>query len=183
MTDNPNSTMKPLVIGLIIIASVSLAQAQSFTASLNGAQDGGGLRSGTGYVTLTLTGTALSLSGSFSGLSTNMTAGHIHGPAAPGFNASVIYDLVAPGILTGVGTKSGTYSGTVNLIPNPTGYTTIAQQLTDLNSGLWYLNIHSVTFGGGEIRGQILPVPEPSALGFAALGTGILACALRRRKG
>jgi hypothetical protein len=174
--------MKTLVFALALSASLSLAQAQSFTASLNAAQDGGGGRSGTGYVTLTLTGNALSLSGSFSGLSTNMTLGHIHGPAAPGFNASVVYDLVGPGILTGVGTTSGTYSGTVNLIPNPTGYTTIAQQITDLNNGLWYLNIHSVTFGGGEIRGQILPIPEPGALALAALGVGATIYSVRRRR-
>jgi hypothetical protein len=170
-------------MGLIIIASVGLARAQSFTASLTPAQDGGGGRSGTGYVTLTLTGTALSLNGSFSGLSTNATLGHIHGPSGlfPS-TAGVIYDLVGPGILTLAG-KSGTYNGTVNLIPLSGGSYTVAQQITDLNNSLWYLNVHSTTFGAGEIRGQIVPVPEPSTLGFAALGTAILAYSLRRRKG
>ena len=35
---------------------------------------------------------------------------------------------------------------------------TVAQQLEQLRSGRWYINIHtSPMFGGGEIRGQILP--------------------------
>ena len=172
--------MKRLVLALAFSASLSLAQAQSFTATLNGAQDGGGARQGTGFATLTLVGTSLSITGSFSGLTTPMSAGHIHGPAIPGLNGNVIYDLFGTGILTG--TTSGNYAGTVNLIPNPTGYTTIAQQLTDLNNGLWYLNIHDSTFPGGEIRGQILPVPEPSAVALAGIGAGALVGVLRRRR-
>jgi hypothetical protein len=172
--------MKRLVLALAFSASLSLAQAQSFTATLNGAQDGGGARQGTGFATLTLVGTSLSITGSFSGLTTPMSSGHIHGPAIPGLTTNVIYDLVGPGILSG--TTSGTYAGTLNLIPNPTGYTTIAQQLTDLNNGLWYLNIHDSTFPGGEIRGQILPVPEPSAVALAGIGAGALVGVLRRRR-
>lgn len=172
--------MKSLVFALALSASFSLAQAQSYTATLNGAQDGGGARQGTGFATLTLVGTSLSITGSFSGLTTPMTSGHIHGPALPGATTNVIYDLVAPGILSG--TTSGNYAGTLNLIPNPTGYTTIAQQLTDLNNGLWYLNIHDSTFPGGEIRGQILPIPEPSAVALAGIGAGALVGVLRRRR-
>jgi hypothetical protein len=53
-----------------------------------------------------------------------------------------------------------------------------------LNSGLWYFNIHTSTFGGGEIRGQILPVPEPSAWALMGLGLGgLLVRHWRRRVG
>jgi hypothetical protein len=45
---------------------------------------------------------------------------------------------------------------------------TIALQVSQLQSGLWYVNIHSTTFGGGEIRGQIIPVPEPATVMLAA---------------
>jgi len=172
--------MKLPAFAFILCTSFSLAQAQTFTASLDGAQDGGGTRQGTGFVTLTLSGNSLSLSGSFSGLSTNMTAGHIHGPAAIGSPASVIYDLVGPGILTG--TTSGTYNGTVNLVANPTPNYSLAQQLTDLNAGLWYLNIHDSKFPGGEIRGQILAIPEPAALPMLTLGAAALLCLQRRRR-
>jgi hypothetical protein len=109
--------MKPLLFAFAIIVSGSLVQAQTFTATLDGAQDGGGARQGSGFVTLTLSGTSLSLSGNYSGITSNMTSGHIHGPAAFGVNTGVIYDLVGLGILSG--TTSGTYAGTVNLIANP----------------------------------------------------------------
>jgi hypothetical protein len=121
------------------------------------------------------------LSGSYSGLTTPISAGHIHAPAAPGVNAGVIYDLFGAGIITG--TTSGTYSGTVTLINSPTiAYNvSTAQQISDLNAGLWYLNIHDSTFLGGEIRGQITLVPEPSSLALMGLGVGALVLRLRRR--
>jgi hypothetical protein len=45
-----------------------------------------------------------------------------------------------------------------------------------------YFNIHSTSFGGGEIRGFLVPVPEPSTLAFAGLGLigAILGFARRR---
>jgi hypothetical protein len=58
----------------------------------------------------------------------------------------------------------------------------ITQQLLDLNNGLWYFNIHSSSFGGGEIRGQILPVPEPSTLALIGLGLGGLLVQRSRRR-
>ncbi|HUR47195.1 MAG TPA: CHRD domain-containing protein [Candidatus Saccharimonadales bacterium] len=171
--------MKTFLSLIAILASLSAAQAQSFVANLNGAQDGGGARQGTGHVDLTLSGNNLTLSGSYSGISANATAGHIHGPAAPGTSTGVIYDLVGPGILT-INSTSGTYGGPALVLADKAGYT-LAQQLTDLNGGLWYLNIHDATFPGGEIRGQILPVPEPSAIALIGLGLGTLCYVMCRR--
>ena len=171
--------MKTLFCALTLTACITGAQAQSYIAHLDGAQDGGGARQGSGTVNLTLSGLGLSLSGSYSGITTPISAGHIHGPGAPGVNVGVIYDLFGAGIITG--TTSGTYSGTVTLIPAAPGYSTTAQQISDLNAGLWYLNIHDSTFPGGEIRGQISLVPEPSSLALMGLGVGALVLRLRRR--
>ena len=170
-------TILTTILGLA--ASLTLAHGQLFFhANLDGAQDGGGLRQGTGSVNMTLTGTSLSFTGTYSGLTVPSTAGHIHGPGAPGVSVGVIYPLDTLGIIS-LGATSGTYSGSVTLAA--IGAYTLPQQLTDLNNGLWYLNIHDNSFPLGEIRGQILPVPEPSTL--ALLGLGGIGVLLWRRRG
>jgi hypothetical protein len=136
----------------------SLSQAnpqtfEAFHASLDGAQDGGGGRTGTGVGTLALNpaNNALNVNVTFSGLSANTTAAHIHGPAPRGTSVGVLYPLT----LNPQGATSGTISQTVTLVEGTQGFT-IAQQLNQLRTGQWYINIHSVgQFSGGEIRGQI----------------------------
>jgi hypothetical protein len=51
--------------------------------------------------------------------------------------------------------------------------------MADLIDGLYYVNIHSTFRPGGEIRGQILLVPEPGTAVLLALG--IIGLAARRR--
>jgi hypothetical protein len=138
----------------------SLSQAnpqtfEAFHAFLDGAQDGGAGRTGTGVGTVALNpaNNALNVNVTFSGLSANTTAGHIHGPAPRGAPANVMYGLT----LNPLGATSGTISQTVTLVAGTQGFT-IAQQLDQLRTGQWYINIHSVgPFSGGEIRGQLEP--------------------------
>ena len=120
----------------------------------------------------------------------NLTNAHIHGPAAPGTNASVIFgffgspnndvspsNLVVTPFASGVG---GTFTTTWN-VGEGNGGTTLTAQLPNLLSGQTYLNFHTVQNPGGEIRGQILRVPDPgSSLLLLALGLGSVV-ALRRR--
>jgi hypothetical protein len=172
--------MKIRMIIAVLLCSAALVSAQSlFTASLDGAQDGGGARQGTGFVNLSLTGNTLTLNGAFSGITTPSTAAHIHGPSGPfPQSAGVIYNLGGPVIPIGV--TSGNINGSVTLAD--IGTYTLSQQLADLNNSRWYVNIHDSTFPGGEIRGAIVPVPEPSTwalMGFSALG---LIWSLRRKK-
>ena len=55
----------------------------------------------------------------------------------------------------------------------------LSDALDDLNAGLLYLQIHTVAFTDGEIRGQILAVPAPGA--FAAImGIGLIGPRRRR---
>ena len=138
----------------------SLSQAnpqtfEAFHAFLDGAQDGGGGRTGSGVGTLALNtaNNTVNVNVTFSGLSANTTAAHIHGPAPRGTSVGVLYPLT----LIPQGQTSGAISQTVTLAAGTGGFT-IADQLNQLRTGQWYINIHSVgQFSGGEIRGQIEP--------------------------
>jgi hypothetical protein len=80
----------------------------------------------------------LSWSVTYSGLTGPATAGHIHGPAGPGANAGVLIPF------TNVG--GGTITGEAKITP---------EQLAQLTSGQWYVNLHTAANPGGEIRGQL----------------------------
>lgn len=74
------------------------------------------------------------------GLTSPETLMHFHGPAPPGVNAGVQVD---------VGVISGVLSPSI-------GDTVIAEpQEADFLGGLWYINLHTTNFLGGELRGQV----------------------------
>ncbi|MEP7197541.1 MAG: CHRD domain-containing protein [Saprospiraceae bacterium] len=68
----------------------------------------------------------------------NATAGHVH-MGAVGTNGSALFPFVS--IVSPITFTSTALSGA---------------QEADLNAGLYYVNIHSVVFPGGEIRGQLI---------------------------
>lgn len=158
---------------LVLAGSLAVGQAQSsFTASLDGAQAGIS-SSGTGAGTLTLNlDNTVSYDISFSGLTGTTTLAHIHGPAEPGIPAGVVQGLTFVG---GAGTTSGQLAGTTGALT--------PQQVTDMLNGLHYVNIHTSFAGGGEIRGQIYLVPEPTTFSLAALASlaGLLLWRTQRR--
>ncbi|MEO6453894.1 MAG: CHRD domain-containing protein, partial [Ginsengibacter sp.] len=97
--------------------------------------------SGTGTVKALLDRLSLKVyvTGSFSGLTSNINNTHIHKGAA-GSNGPVIVPL----------SFAGTTSGTV------TGTGTVRSTFADsMINGLSYLNIHTVTYPAGEIRAQL----------------------------
>lgn len=77
-------------------------------------------------------------------LSGPVAQAHIHGTAPKGVNAGILQDWTSsiPKVI------SGTYSGSV-LIDG------VVFREEDLFLGRYYVNIHTATFPGGEIRGQI----------------------------
>ncbi len=77
-------------------------------------------------------------------LTGNVVQAHIHGTAQKGVNAGILQDWT-PSISK---TIAGTFTGTV-LIDG------VVFREEDLLLGRYYVNIHTVMYGGGEIRGQI----------------------------
>jgi len=101
-------------------------------------------------------------------LSAPVTGMHFHGPAGPGTNAAVQVNI---GGISGFAVPQWGTNGLS--VP----------QSADLLSDLWYLNVHSTNFPGGEIRGQIVGIPEGCtgvALAFCVLGVLHRAAARRR---
>jgi len=120
----------------------------------------------------------------------NLVAAHIHVGAPVGVNAAVRWgffgspdndnnpdNLVVTPFSTGVG---GTFSSVWDQ-PEGNAGTTLTTNLPGILAGLSYLNFHTVQFGGGEIRGQILP--EPQSMALLCSGTlGLASWGWRRRK-
>jgi CHRD domain len=74
----------------------------------------------------------------YSGLSGPATAAHFHGPAEPGKNAGVAVAIPNAGTSPAEGSATLTDA-----------------QAADLMAGRYYVNIHTATNPGGEIRGQV----------------------------
>ena len=167
--------MKNLFGMALVLGGLQVAVAQSqFSVSLNSAQEvGTGSTSsaiGSGLLTLNLDG-SVSYSISYSSLAGNFSAAHIHGSATafPGSNAGVVAGLLN----TPNGTTAGLLSGTTAPLT--------ADQQGWMQSGSTYVNIHSSAFPGGEIRGQIVAVPEPGTMALGALGLlAVVGAAWRR---
>jgi uncharacterized repeat protein (TIGR01451 family) len=91
---------------------------------------------GSGTATYNTATRALTLNLPYSGLSSTETGAHIHGPAARGANAGIYFGLAAGS-------------------PKTDTVTLTTQQETELNAGQLYVNIHTSTYGAGELRAQI----------------------------
>ena len=133
---------------------------------------------------------------SFSGLSGNTSAAHIH-------CCTAVADLGSAGVATQtptfanfpLGVRSGSFEQSFDMTQpsswNPAFITShggtigsaFAALSTGLNTGTAYFNIHTVFAGGGEIRGFLhaAPIPEPGSWALALAGLGLLGTRLRRR--
>lgn len=118
--------------------------ATSFGASLSGANEVPAVAgSGTGSVSTTLSGSTLTLNGSYSGLSGLATMAHIHGPAGKTATAGVLFPLTFTNAAVA---GSGTLSASLTLSD---------AQIADLRAGKWYVNVHTAANAAGEVRGQL----------------------------
>lgn len=135
-----------VVCGLMFIFNMTASAQQVYVASLSGSQEVPAVNSpGRGFCKIIINAaqTQISVSCTYSGLTSNVTGSHIHGNGVVGVNAPILFDF------NFTGGQSGTIGAT------PLTFSVTSAQLADMRANRWYINIHTTNFGGGEIRGQI----------------------------
>lgn len=190
----------PFILASCALCLSTASQAAIFSTQLAGSNESPANTSpatGSATVNFDLATHLLSIETSFSGLTGNTVAAHIHCCVAPPGNT-----IVATQVPTFSGFPSGATSGTYSNTFNTLDLTSWNQAFVTANggtaagaeaalaaglaAGTSYLNIHTTTFAAGEIRGFLTAaptgrVPEPSALALFAITMAAIAVARRRR--
>jgi len=164
-----------IVCILLCLAGYASASTLTFSASLSGSNEiPNVITSGTGSALVLLDETAntLELFINFTGLNSPTQAAHIHccvlQPANTGVATTVPAFLGFP-----LGVTFGSYHNVLNLLDSGTynpAFVTAQGSLANahdalihgLETGQTYLNIHTTTSPGGEIRGVLVATPEPT---------------------
>ncbi len=142
------STASVAIASLVVLgATVFPANAdgtRTFIAVINSGQEGVPSNQsnsfGNAHLIFDKTTDELCFSISYSALSSAEIAAHFHGPASAGTNAGVLFALPP-------GSPKNDCVGPLS-----------KQQRKDLEKGLFYINVHSTMWPGGEIRGQVLQI-------------------------
>jgi len=146
-----DSTTQPIPVSKIVTFRATLSGANEVPANAS-------TGSGTFVATLDTSTNVFTYDVTFSGLSSNVTLGHIHGPSAAGANANPTINFAT---LAGSSFTTGATTGTAHGSTTLTAATPITATINGdslkklLFAGLTYANIHTANIGGGEIRGQI----------------------------
>ena len=181
---------------LLSFAGAAQATLIVYNFTLSGAAEGNA-SPGVGAATVAFDTVAhtMAVNTSFSGLTSPSAIAHIHCcTVAPGFGTAGVATQLPSFVGFPTGVTSGTYSNTFDLTLasswNPAfvtanGGTTAGAEaalLAGSAAGQSYLNIHTVAFPAGEIRGFLAPAPEPGAWGLMIMGFGLAGVTLRRRR-
>ena len=192
----PRVALAASALSAVALFSVPAAAQTAWYTNLTAAQEVGPPNGspGTGFAYLTLSGSLLTISATFSGLIGTTQAAHIHCCAGPGVNAGVA-SMVPSFAGFPLGVTSGVFFTTFDLdlaaSYNPAFITATPGQtvalakerlLNGFNTGQTYFNIHTNVNPGGEIRGQIIATPEPSTVALLTAGLVGVAIAARRRR-
>lgn len=134
------------LLGLALCAGIAQAAPLSFKVSLTGAEEVPPVKTkATGIAEFTYDAATRKLGWfiSYRSLSGPVTMAHLHGSAAKGKNAAPQVWLSMQGRPV-----ESPLRGQATLTP---------EQAKQFVAGEWYVNLHTQTNPGGEIRGQVLP--------------------------
>ncbi len=189
-------TLRASLAAVAIALAAPAAHALLYTAPLSGTLENPPNASpGSGFVSVDFDTDAhlMLIEATFSGLLSPSTVAHIHCCTTPDMNIGVAtttptFPDFPAGVLSGSYSMSfdtlatTTYSANFLAAAGGTAAGAEAALKAGLDGGLAYFNVHSEMFPGGELRGNLAPIPEPSQLALMALGLGLFAVALRRRR-
>lgn len=191
------STLAAALLAVCVAATPAAAHEQVYVTVLSGANESpanASLGGGAAVVTFDLDLLTMRVQTTFAGLSGNVTASHIHCCTAVAGAGNVGVASQTP-TFTGfpLGATFGAYDHTFDMslassynaafvtANGGTVASAFSALLTGFDAGKAYLNVHSSFAPGGEIRGFLAPIPEPSS--HALMVTGLLALGwLVRRK-
>ena len=127
-----------LAVSMMFAAATAQAEMMKFTTELTGAAEvppTDSTATGTAEVTLNTEAKTVTWVYTHEGLSGDMTASHVHGPATATEAAGPVID-----------TTGETMEGSAPITD---------AQAAELMAGMYYVNLHTETFPDGEIRGQL----------------------------
>jgi hypothetical protein len=180
-------------------APFAFAGLVTYNATLNGSNEFPGNASpGVGFASIRWDSVThmMGVQVTFSGLTGTVTASHIHCCTSSANMGAAGVATVTP-TFTGfpLGITSGTYDSVFDMsLPssfNSAFITAHGGSALSAETGLFagmsaeqtYFNIHTSTFGGGEIRGFLVQqVPEPASLALMGIGLAGLGFSLRKRR-
>jgi len=149
-------------LALLVGSASAEAQTMRFTALLSGANEVPGIASGSGgtaTVTLNTATRAVTYRVDVYNMPSGTTQAHFH-VGGPGVAGPVVVNFVVQPNISNDFSISGTATS-ADLVPRQAqGIGSWDDFIEALVLGQVYANVHSTVNPGGEIRGQVLPVPE-----------------------
>lgn len=182
----------------LFAGSLAHAVTLTFSAALSGsAESPANVSPGVGTVLVTYDDVThlMRIQGAFSGLTGNTTAAHIHAATAVAGTGTAGVATQTPSFVGfPLGGTSGSFDLTLDLglassfstaFVTANGATVAmaeAALMAAINSGKAYFNIHTSTFGGGEIRGFLAPTVPDGGMTAALLSFAVVGLAAVRRR-